>query len=258
MSKRKEGKKESNSDWFNWLLTILALAFSAYSVYVSREANRISEASNDISIEAKDLSATSIALNQAPNLEILYFVASSPDLSSNHDTNQISSLDVSVRLLKTSYWRQISSISDEESNVDYLFIFILNYGRGTALDLNLNASWIPEPNRPNGFLDFEGESLILPPGQLCALIIDTIDDYDPTQELKDQVDLHFDRIEFVLEYDDEIMQEHFIEFMLPGSPPANIDQVCKRCGVNLERHNHSLKRTPEAAANRFSVITGAA
>ena len=190
---------------------------------ISKEANKIAEASNDIAIEAKNLSATSIALNQAPNLEILYFVASSPDLSSDHDTKQINSFDFSVRLLKTSYWRQISSSSSEESSDDYLFIFILNYGRGAALDIKLNASWIPESNRPNGFLDFEGENFILPPGQLCALLIDTIDDYDPSQDLKDQVDLHFDSIEFFLGYEDEIMQEYLIKFMLPGSPPANID-----------------------------------
>jgi len=204
-----------------WLGNVLSVAAIVVSIIALSQSCSASREANDLSAKNVQIDETQLAAASLPTLQAAYYLADSPSLDLPRDNTFLENFGLSPTLLKSGYWRSLSTSPDGEET-RFLFILVSNYGPGTATELSISGSWVPKENvsAPLGIFDLEGPAPLLPPGRFFALLIDVIDSYDPAASLADQTGTHFQSLRVEIEYRGSTGEPHLLEVNAPELSPA--------------------------------------
>ena len=183
-------------------LSVVAIVISGIALWQSCKSNSIADESNRIAREAQKTTEEEIARKYTPTLEATYYVAKSPDLLAEYDSQWISRLQLVPRLIQTRFWRTERSQYNGDPEKRYVFIVITNRGPGGAKNIRISSiTWTPKANlqAPDGLIDMEAPLGVLYYNEFYALLVDTLQSPDPIEPLGSA---HFAELTLMVEYQD--------------------------------------------------------
>jgi len=186
------------------------------------EANDFAREANTLARQSKSFTETEVARSHIPAMHFGYFIATSPDLSSDEDAEDLRTLGFTARPLRSAYWRAALADYTVLTEDRYAFIFIMNYGPGSLSDLGIRIAWTPVAGSspPEGVVPEQSSFGILPPRELYALLIDVLPSYIAFLDLANQPAKHFDSVTIDISYSDDSGRPYTDRLELSGLPPV--------------------------------------
>ena len=207
------------------VISIIALMLSGVAIWQSCESNRIACESNRIAREAQETTEEEILRKYTPTVEETYYIAKSPDLLAEYDSQWIGRLQLVSRPIRTRFWRIEWSQYNRDLGKWYVFVVITNRGPGRAENIRIsNITWTPKDNMqaPDGLIDMEAPLGMLSSGEFYALLVDTLESPDPIEPL---ISAHFAELTLTVEYQDELGRQYELPINVKElGPSLNIDK----------------------------------
>lgn len=199
-----------------------ALAISLVAILQSSQSNATSQQAVDIARNERQTRQEETRRLASVTLQTSYYVASSPHLRDEHDSQWFDPLHLEPKLIQTRYWLTEWAHYNTDSDKWYVFIVVQNRGTGRAKEIQISdTNWIPKQNTqaPDGWADIESSLGPLDPDEFYALLVDTVESYDPTAPW---ANAHFTEVELTVQCQDVLGHAYDETARMSGLGPVEM------------------------------------